>query len=398
MLACFGLSPMAQALLPPPPPDGGYPNGNTAEGDNALFNLTSGSQNTALGFTALGSNTTGSRNTATGFDALVLNTTGVNNTATGYEALFSNADGFGNTGIGNDSLVQNTTGDDNTAIGLNALFANTGGNNNVACGAFALQNNTTAVGNTASGFQALFNNTTGINNTAAGRQALQNNTTGSFNIGLGNLAGHNLTTGSNNIDIGNQGVAAEARTIRIGEQGNQNRTFIAGIFNSAAPGGVQVFVNSMGRIGTVVSSARFKDEIKPIDEASEAILALKPVTFRYKKDLDPERTPQFGLLAEDVEKVNPDLVARDQEEKPYTVRYEAVNAMLLNEFLKQHGTVQELKSTVAKQEATISQQKNFQTIAGQQQKQIEALTAGLQKVSAQLEANKAVPQVVVNNQ
>jgi len=210
---------------------------------------------------------------------------------------------------------------------------------------------------------------------------------------LGNLAGRNLTTGSNNIDIGNQGVAAEAKTIRIGEQGNQNRTFVAGISGSPIIG-TSVVVSGVGRLGTVASSQRFKDDIKPMDKASEAILALKPVTFHYKKEVDPDGIPQFGLVAEQVEKVNPDLVARDADGKVYTVRYEAVNAMLLNEFLKEHRKVQKLEAIAAKQEVT----------AANQQKEIKALTATvqeqaaqIQKVSAQLEVSKPAPQMVLTN-
>src|SRR5207237_9609793 len=169
--------------------------------------------------------------------------------------------------------------------------------------------------------------------------------------------------------------------------GTQTRTFIAGI-SGVVVSGAGVVVNASGQLGVAASSARFKDEIKPMDKASEAIFALKPVTFRYKKEIDPDRTPEFGLVAEKVEKVSPDLVARDEQGKPYTVRYEAVNAMLLNEFLKEHRTVQELKATAAKQEATIADQ----------QKQIDALTAGLQKVSAELETSKSAPEVVLNNQ
>jgi uncharacterized coiled-coil protein SlyX len=203
---------------------------------------------------------------------------------------------------------------------------------------------------------------------------------------LGNFAGSNLTTGDNNIDIGNLGVIGEANTIRIGTQGAHTKTFIAGI-SGAGVTGVAVKINAAGQLGTAPSSARFKQNIRLMDKASEAILALKPVTFRYKKELDPDGAPQFGLVAEEVEKVNPDLVAHDSEGKVYTVRYEAVNAMLLNEFLKEHQTVQELKSIVAKQEAT----------AAQQQKQIEALTTTVQKVSAQVELNKPAPRTV-NNQ
>src|SRR5438067_856318 len=303
-LACFALLPTVRAVTPPP--DGGYPGQNTAEGDNALLNLTSGFANTAIGFEALLSNTSGGGNTANGVDALFSNTTGSLNTANGGEALFSN-----------------TTGTQNTANGVNALQNNTRGNNN-----------------TANGVDALFSNTTGNKNTTDGDAALENNTTGSNNIALGFLAGANLTTGDNNVDIGNQGVAGEAKTIRIGTVGTHKNTFIAGISGVTVPGGIGVVIDGDGHLGTTPSSARFKKEIKPMDKASEAILALKPVTFRYKHEFDPDAIPQFGLVAEQVAKVNPDLVARDAEGKVYTVRYEAVNAMLLNEFLKEHCTVQ----------------------------------------------------------
>src|SRR5207248_4196188 len=208
----------------------------------------------------------------------------------------------------------------------------------------------------------------------------------SFNVALGDNAGFNLTTGSNNIEIGNRGVAGEANTIRLGVSGTQTNSYIAGIFGAALASGSTVRIDSAGHLGTVASSARFKQEIKPMDNASEASLALQPVTFRYKHELDPAGIPQFGLVAEQVEKVNPDLVARDEQGKPYTVRYEAVNAMLLNEFLKEHRKVRE-------QEATIVQlKKDFQATATHQQEQIEALTAGLQKVSAQVGMRKPAPQ------
>jgi uncharacterized coiled-coil protein SlyX len=207
---------------------------------------------------------------------------------------------------------------------------------------------------------------------------------------LGVSAGTNLTTGSNNIDIGNAGVAGESRTIRVGTKPTHKNTYIAGISGVTLPTGVAVIVDANGHLGTTTSSARFKDEIKPMDKTSEAILALKPVTFRYKHELDPEGIPQFGLVAEEVEKVNPDLVARDEQGKPYTVRYEAVNAMLLNEFLKAHRKVEEQDRKMQEQEATITQLKS--TIA-QQQKGIEVFGATLkeqasqiQKVSAQLAA------------
>jgi trimeric autotransporter adhesin len=421
VLAAFALSPMVQAQLSPPP-DGGYPGNNTAEGTDALFSLTTGADNTAIGFEALYSNATGHSNTATGSGALMSNTTGIRNTANGFVALTSNTTGERNTATGRAALGNNTTGNDNTADGHNALIFNSTGIQNTATGGFALvfntignQNtadgygallfNTTGNHNTGTGYFALWGNTTGDANTAHGYDALLNNTTGSGNIALGNFAGSNLTTGDNNIDIGNVGVAAEANTIRIGTQGTQTKTLVAGI-TGAGVTGVAVKINAAGQLGTAPSSARFKADIKPMDKASAAILALKPVTFRYKKEVDPDGAPQFGLVAEEVEKVNPDLVARDSEGKVYTVRYEAVNAMLLNEFLKQHRTVQELKCTVTKQEATIAQQqKDSQSTAAQLQTEIKALTATLkeqasqiQKVSAQLELRKSASQMVLNHQ
>jgi trimeric autotransporter adhesin len=224
--------------------------------------------------------------------------------------------------------------------------------------------------------------------------ALLNNR-GSNNIAVGSQAGSNLTTGSNNIDIGALGGAGEANTIRIGKLGTQTRTFIAGIRGVTVPSGVGVIVGSNNQLGTVQSSKRFKEAIKPMDKASEAILALKPVTFRYKKELDPDKIPQFGLIAEEVEKVNPGLVARDEEGKIMSVRYEAVNAMLLNEFLKEHQKVQGLEATLAQLKSRAGKQ---EAASAQQQKQIEALTEGLQKVSAQLELSKPAPQVTQNNE
>ena len=373
VLGCFWLALTTQAQLPTPtpPPDGGYPNGNTAEGDNALFNLTTGFGNTATGNQALFANTTGFANTAMGDFALSSNTDGQFNTATGAFALVFNTTGFGNTATGFDALENNTIGFLNTATGAEALFFNTTGNDNTANGTAALFANTIGFGNTATGFNALVLNTTGNDNTANGFNALVNNTIGGNNIALGVSAGLNLTTGDNNIDIGNEGVAGEANTIRIGTQGTQTATFIAGI-QGAAVTGVAVKVNAAGQLGIPPSAARFKDDIKPMNEASEAILGLKPVTFRYKKEIDPERALQFGLVAEDVAKMNRDLVARDAKGELYTVRYDAVNAMLLNEFLKEHSTVQELKKEVVALTATVKEQ-----------------AAQIQRVSAQLELNKA---------
>jgi len=203
---------------------------------------------------------------------------------------------------------------------------------------------------------------------------------------LGANAGTNLTNGSNNIDIGAPGTAGESAKIHIGKQGTQNGTFIAGIFGVTMTGS-PVVVNSSGKLGVSgTSSIRFKKAVKPMDKASEAILALKPVTFRYKEEIDPEGIPQFGLVAEEVEKVNPDLVARDEDGKVMTVRYEAVNAMLLNEFLKEHRNVAQQESTIAELKTTVAQQ----------QKQIEALTATVQKVSDQVALSKPAPQLVAN--
>jgi len=394
VLAAFALSSTAQAQLSPPP-DGGYPANNTAEGTDALFSLTTGTDNTAIGFDALFSNTTGSENTAIGSDALLSNTTGIRNAANGFAALESNTTGVRNTATGRAALANNTTGNDNTGDGHDALFSNTTGIHNTATGSFALLFSTTANDNTADGYAAmlfntignrnaavgywaLYNNTTGNNNTANGYSALVNNTTGNDNIAVGNFAGSNLTTGDNNIDIGNQGVAVEANTIRIGTQGTQTRTFVAGI-SGAGVMGVAVKVNAAGQLGVGVSSERFKEEIKPMDKASETIFALKPVSFRYKKDIDSERTPQFGLVAEDVAKVNPDLVVRDADGKVYTVRYEAVNAMLLNEFLKEHRKVEKLEAAL--------------TVVNDRLKEQEAK---IENVSARIEMTEPAPKLVSN--
>ena len=314
------------------------------------------------------------------------NDTGGDNTATGYQALLSNTSGAGNTAYGLQTLLNNSTGNFNTATGGFALQSNTTGDINVATGQQALYNNMTGNENVAVGASALFNNTAGNDNIAIGFGALLNNT-GSGNVAVGTLAGANLTTGNSNIVIGNLlgGVAGEANTMRIGL--SQFRTFISGIrgVTTGNANAIPVMIDSDGQLGTMSSSRRFKHEIKPMDTASQAILSLKPVTFHYKSD--NTNTPQFGLIAEEVAEVNPDLVVRDQEGEIYTVRYDAVNAMLLNEFLKEHSTVQEMKSTLAKQEAMMAEQrKEFESKLAQQQKQIEALTAGLQKVSAQLAA------------
>ena len=357
---------------------------NTATGSSALLNNTTGIANTATGVNALLSNTTGNNNTAHGAFALKSNTTGVSNTANGWQALFGNTTGHNNTAVGLDALLSNTTGLNNTASGVFALGFNTTGSSNTATGISALQNNSTGGNNTATGQSALQGNTTGPNNTAIGFNALFSNTTGSNNIALGFQAGMNVT-GSNNIEIGNVGVAGDNNKIRIGTKATHKNTYIAGIFGVTAPTGIGVLIDNSGHLGTTTSSARFKEAIKPMGKASEAILSLEPVTFRYKEELDPTAIPQFGLVAEEVEKVNPDLVARDDEGKPYTVRYEAVNAMLLNEFLKEHRKVEN-------QEATIAQLRlDLKALAITVKEQ----ATQLQRVSAELAAGES-PRLVAN--
>jgi Chaperone of endosialidase len=412
LLACFALLPRAQAETPAEgvTPQVALPGFNTADGFHALDSITSGIFNSAFGAFALEDDTSGSHNTALGGQALRNNTLGSYNTAVGENALVKNVDGNFNMALGQGALANNLTGDSNTAMGFQALNVNTV-DGNVAVGFQALRTNTTGSGNTATGTQALFSNAGGIDNTAVGNVALGLNAagnantaigssalvsaTGSNNIAVGAGAGGSVTGGSNNIDIGNIG-AAESATIRIGVNsgaGSQTACFIAGIRGVSIGGGQAVLVSATGQLGSVASSsARFKEEIKPMDKASEAILALKPVTFRYKQDVDPTGTPQFGLIAEDVEKVNPDLVGRDLKGELNTVRYEAVNAMLLNEFLKEHRRVEELKN-------------DFQATVARQQKEIQALTAQLkeqaaqiQKVSAQIEMSRPAPQIAVSDQ
>ena len=298
----------------------------------------------------------------------------------GSAALANNTSGPANTANGFQALLSNTTGDSNTASGALALQNNNTGGTNTASGFQALNHNTTGDINVAVGASALFNNTIGHDNTAIGFSALSNNT-GNGNIALGSHAGGNLTTGSSNIDIGAAGVAGESGTLRIGF--NQFQTFIAGIHGTTTGGAaIPVLIDANGQLGTMSSSRRFKKEIKAMDQASEAILALKPVTFHYKSD--SANIPQFGLIAEEVEKVDPDLVVRDGNGEIYTVRYDAVNGMLLNEFLKEHRKVQELT-------------KDFQATVAQLTSRLDEQAAQIQRVSAQLEASKPAPQVAKNN-
>ncbi len=393
VLGCFALSPIAQAKPHPTPTPTATPagedrgNGNTAaENVQALESNTTGINNTATGWQSLYSNTEGIYNTATGFQALYTNT-GNFNTANGVSALYSNTTGSNNTATGWESLYSNTEGVGNTANGVRALLSNATGSYNTATGLHALYSNTGSF-NTANGVSALESNTEGIGNTAVGYQALLQNT-GSGNIALGYRAGFDLTAGNSNIYIGSSGVPAEENTIRIGS--DQTTTFIKGISATPLVGAVlPVVAATSGQLGVAPSSRRFKKEIKLMESASEAILALKPVTFHYEND--STGTSQFGLIAEEVAEVNPDLVVRDEKGEIYTVRYDAVNAMLLNEFLKEHRKLQGLKVTVARQ------QREFLATAAQQQAEIKSLVARLneqdskiQKVNAQLAAASPSP-------
>ena len=353
---------------------------NTATGAGALLSNTTGSQNTANGVFALFSNTTESFNTATGFQALFSNTGdgGHYNVATGYQAFFSNTTGGRNVADGSSALYSNTISNFNTAVGDSTLFSLTtvdpsDGNGNA---------------NTAIGELALANVINGAANTAMGDSALVNIITGYQNIAVGYVAGQNLTTGNNNIYISSPSVDTESNTIRVGNvvgftdiygfsHGAHTAAFVAGVSGTAVVGDT-VVVDANGQLGTATSSARFKKDIKPIDKASEAILALKPVTFQYKSDA--KGTPQFGLIAEEVVKVNPDLVVRDRNGEIYSVRYEAVNAMLLNEFLKEHRTVREQQKEIVALRAELKDQREL-----------------IQKVNDKVELNRPAPQSVVND-
>ena len=370
LLACLALSPMAQAVVPPP--DGGYPGFNTAEGQKALFSLTSGVANTGVGWLSLSSNTDGSFNTAVGAGTLLFNI-GDQNTQ----------DGIRNTAVGAAALLSNTTGSANTATGSLALLSNTGGGANTANGEGALYGNTVGSGNTANGVQALYNNTQGAGNTAMGDAALYNNATGNDNVAVGDNAGYSVTTANDVTCIGANVFGANV----------SNTTWIGHVYGVTTQSGatLPVIVSSDGQLGTVASSKRYKKDIATMDQASDAILSLRPVTFHYKTDTTC--TPQYGLIAEEVAKINPALVLPDKEGKPYTVRYDAVNAMLLNEFLKEHKKVESQQATITELTSTAAQQqKHMEVLTAQMTEQ----AAQIQKVSAQLEMQRPARRMVVN--
>ncbi len=421
VLACFALSPRAQAVTPEmltALPDEAVLGFNTRDGLNALISLTSGQFNTGIGFAALKADNSGSHNTSVGAQALTKNTIGSYNTAIGENALIFNVDGVENMALGQGALANNLNGDNNTAMGFQALNSNNG-SGNTGVGFQALVSNTSAgVGsiegpNTAVGYQALLNNGTGNGNTAIGNSSggpsLVANTTGRANVGIGGALTHNQggiwniaigaasmldnvsgnrntcigvqagfdLTGNDNVAIG-QGV--------FGVAGENFHTRIKNVSNTGQANFQFVTIGAGGLLGVQVSSQRYKDDIKPMDKASEALFALKPVTFRFKHEIDPDRRPQYGLIAEEVEKVNPYLVYRDEEGKIQSVRYDLVNAMMLNEFLKEHHKVQDLEATVAQQK------KDMEVFAASLKEQ----ASQVQKVSAQLEVNKPAPRTVDN--
>jgi len=437
---CLGLLPTAHAVIPPP--DGGYAGENTAEGTSALLHLRGGIYNTAVGWASLGfdvsgnlntavgagtllfntadgntaigvaallSNTTGFNNTGNGTFALFSDSTGSNNTAIGYQALFNNTDGFRsnaagflalsahqtgnfNNAFGSLALASDQSGASNNAFGDEALTSNTSGTNNMAMGDFALHDNTTANANTSIGFEALKSNTIGDRNCALGAQSLQSNTEGQYNTVIGERALSSNTTGSFNTVLGTDaglGVTTAGNVIVIGSAGANvdDSCYIANIWNQ--PGGSQpVYVNSEGKLGPQVSARHFKDEIKPMGHTSEMIYGLRPVSFRYKTEIEPTRPLGFGLIAEEVEEISPDLVTRSGNGKPNSVRYDAINAMLLNEFFKEHKAFVEEKRKVQRLEGIV------ESLVATVKKQ----AVQIQTVSTRVDASRSASQAAVADQ
>ena len=437
-LVCFGLAPMAQAVGPDT--DGSIPGSNNGEGIGVLVSRTGGIWNTGTGFEALNHLTAGNQNTATGFRALNSDVNGGYNTGTGVLSLFSNTSGFFNSATGAYSLANNTTGLRNTANGYTALYRNADGTDNTAAGFAALYHNTTAAFNCAFGEQALFNNLKAWTNNAFGVQALFNNLTGETNnafgtgalfantIGESNNAFGHLALESNVDGVWNNAFGFNALDSNVsgsfntaigdsagldidgdgnvcigegvfGESGANDSTYIRNVNTTAQPivagvDGVTVDLTT-GRLGHGVSSQRYKEQIKPMDKASEMLFSLKPVTYRYKKEIDPKQTLDFGLIAEEVAKVSPELAIRDAKGQVSNVRYNAINAMLLNEFLKEHQQVAEQQATIAELKSTVAQQqKGMDVLTAQLKEQ----ATQIQKVSAKIEMSRPVPKVVLNNQ
>jgi hypothetical protein len=414
VLSYFALGPIGQAVSPPP--GGGYPGYNTAVGQNALFSLTTGVWNTALGGYTLYSDTTGAGNTAVGLNALRRDVSGNLNTAVGLNALSANTDGDNNCAFGVNALVANTTGYNNNAFGFGALALNTTGGTNCAFGDHALTHHQTGSGNNAFGLEALFrhengqsnnafgatalaSNVNGNNNTAAGDRALEN-CTGNSNTALGHLAGFNATSGSGNVYIG---------YAMLGFAGENNHTYIRNINSTTLSGDFVTVDLFTGLLGHATSSRRYKEQIRPLGAASEAIYRLQPVSFRYKRQIDPIQSLEYGLVAEDVAKVDPNLAIRNGQDEIESVRHTAVTTMLLSEFLKTHNTVQDrarklrdqeniisqLEATLARHQAALEQeQKSFQSELAEQARRIQGLASDLQKLVDQIERNPPPLQVV----
>ena len=394
-LLLLALSPGAQAVGPEEP-DTTLPGGNTAEGQLALGSLTTGFYNSAFGIYSLLSLTDGNFNTAIGAGTLLLNTAGENtatgagallsnaignrNTANGTFALLSNTEGDGNTAVGSNALIDNTTGEANTATGASALGDNVSGHSNTASGVSALINNVDGVQNTADGRAALFFNTSGNNNTAIGVGAIENNSTGSDNTAIGRSAGFNLT------DSGNVCIGEGA----LGIAGASDTTWIRNVNTLAQPvsGSVDIVTVRLsdGRLGHDVSSRRYKEDIKPMDGLSEMLFALEPVTYHYKKEIDPTCSVGYGLIAEDVAKLNPDLVLRNAKDEIEGVHYQQINIMLLNEFLKEHKRVEDQQANITELKSLVArQQKGMEILAAHlnaQAEQIRTVTAHLKMTTS----------------
>ena len=376
-LACFAFLPKTQAVEPATPDPGPLPISNTADGQLALFGLTTGIYNSAFGIYALLSNGAANFNTGVG-GATLLSNTGDENTAVGAGTLLSNTTGTQNTAVGAFALFTNADGSDNNAVGDRALFANVSGTFNNAYGRSVLSSNDGSENN-AFGDLAMENNVSGASNTAIGDDALRNLVDGSGNVAVGDEAGTGLGVSVNNcIAIGAPGDGPFAVL--------DNTCFIGNIFGEPVsdPGSqTAVFVDQFNVVGIFNSSRRYKHDIQPMDKASETLYRLKPVTFKFNSDW--KATTQYGLIAEEVAEVDPQLVSRKNGEI-VTVHYEQINSMLLNEFLKEHKKVQDLEATVAQQ------QKGMEVLTAQLKEQ----AAQIQKVSAQLEVGKTAPQVVAN--